>query len=289
MKVLVLGAQGMLGHKMVQQLSERFETVATVRSRLTDPAAKFCFSKATIIENISAEDLSSVKKVIDDVKPNVVINCIGVIKQLKSKDPLPILRINAVFSQSISQYCFERGIRFIHFSTDCVFSGRTGNYSIEDTPDCEDLYGISKLLGETKYPNCLTIRTSIIGRELRQGVSLIEWFLSQKGGKVKGYLNAIYTGFPTQIMSDIVSDIILNHPGLEGTWHISSDPISKYELLQMVNRIFDLNIAIEKDSEFHCDRRLDSQPFRMATKFTPPTWEDMILKMRQDPTPYVLN
>jgi dTDP-4-dehydrorhamnose reductase len=287
MKVIILGAGGMLGHKMVQRLSTQFETIATLRNPIKDKVASYCFSKAKIVTGILADNISSIKKLLDEEQPDVVINCIGVIKQLKeSKDPLPTLKTNAVFPQLVGKLCSERKIRFIHFSTDCVFSGKKGNYLESDIPDSDDLYGISKQLGEVIYPRCLVIRTSIIGRELRHGVSLVEWFLSQRSGQVKGYTKALYTGFTTNAMADLVANLIQNHPTLEGLWHVSSDPINKYELLQIINQVYELDIQIEPYDQFKCDRRLDSTAFRQLTQFKPLSWQEMINKMHADPTPY---
>jgi dTDP-4-dehydrorhamnose reductase len=287
MKVVVLGAGGMLGHKMVQRLSAQFETVGTLRHSLEHPAAAYCLKNAKLVIGVSVEDINIIKDLFDQEQPDVVINCIAITKQLKElKDPLPILKINAVFPQLLAKMCTERNIRFIHFSTDCIFHGEQGYYCEKDIPNCNELYGMSKLLGETGYPNALIIRTSIIGRELHQGTSLVEWLLSQKGGQIKGYTGALYTGFTTNAMTDIVANLILNYPSLEGIWHVSSDPISKYELLQTINQVYDLGIQIEREDHFKCDRRLDSTAFRQLTQFKPLSWQEMIKEMHADPTPY---
>jgi dTDP-4-dehydrorhamnose reductase len=289
MKVLILGASGMLGHKLVQSFSQQFETVGTVRDLLRDKTSNYCFKDAKIVPGVGVEDIATITKILDNERPDVVINCIGIIKQLKvSKDPLPVLKINAIFPQLLAKHCVLKNMRLVHFSTDCVFSGQRGNYSVQDMPDCDELYGISKLLGEVSLPGCLTIRTSIVGRELKNGVSLIEWFLSQKNSQVKGYANAQYTGFTTNEMANIVANLLINYPKLDGVWHISSDPISKYALLQLVNEIFNLDIRIERDDQFKCDRRLDSSEFRAKTNFRPLSWEQMIQSMYVDPTPYTL-
>jgi dTDP-4-dehydrorhamnose reductase len=178
------------------------------------------------------------------------------------------------------------GIRLIQLSTDCVFSGRKGNYSEADMPDAEDLYGRSKLLGEVDSPGCLTIRTSIIGRELRDQLGLIEWFISRRGESVEGYAKAIYTGFTTQVLSEIIDEVVTRYPFLDGVWHIASDPISKYDLLVLVNEVFGLNITIGRNETVICDRSLDSSRFRASTGYQPPSWEEMIARMAAEKIPY---
>lgn len=178
------------------------------------------------------------------------------------------------------------GFRLITLSTDCVFTGEKGNYTEDDFPDARDLYGISKLLGEINNNNCLTIRTSIIGRELDSAHGLVEWFLSNRGKTIKGYLNAIYSGFPTIILAEILSGIIADSPRLQGIYHVSSDTINKFELLGLLNKYYKANAVIEPFEDFIVDRSLDSSVFRQATGFSPLTWEQMIEYMVSDPTPY---
>lgn len=287
MKVLILGASGMLGHKMMQRLDERFEVWGSVRGD-AEKARRFkALASARLMGGVSATDLKSVAKALEQVQPQVVINCIGIVKQLEQAyDPVACISINSLFPHQLAGLCAPNGIRLLQISTDCVFSGNQGPYLENDNPDPTDLYGRSKLLGELDEPGCLTIRTSIIGRQLQHGKSLIEWFLSEKGGIVRGYANALYTGFTTLALSDVVADIIENYPRLEGIWHVSSQAISKYDLLTIVNGIYDLKITVQKDESFHCDRRLDSSRFRQATGFSSPSWDDMISQMHADPTPY---
>jgi dTDP-4-dehydrorhamnose reductase len=167
-----------------------------------------------------------------------------------------------------------------------VFAGHNGPYGEASATDAEDLYGRSKLLGEVTGPQCLTIRSSIVGRELRGRTSLVEWFLSQHGGSATGFSGALYTGLTTNVMSDLIGQLITKHPDLTGVWHVASNAISKYELLTIINKHFDLGIALARDDKFMCDRRLDGRRFQSATGFVPPTWEAMVAEMRADPTPY---
>lgn len=271
----------------MQELSRSFDVIGTVRGSATEYANHTILGQKSLQGDVLAENFDSVVSALASTQPDVIINCIGIIKQQPSaKSPVPIISINALFPHRLAMLCKAIDARLIHISTDCVFSGRKGNYTEDDIPDPEDLYGRTKLLGEVTYPGCLTIRTSIIGRELYSKLGLIEWFMSQRGGNVQGFDGAVYTGFTTQTMAGIIGDIIEKHPDLSGLWHVSSNPISKYELLKLVNHEFKLGIKIEKDTKFSCDRSLDSTRFRSATGFIPPTWEEMIAQMAADPTPY---
>ena len=177
-------------------------------------------------------------------------------------------------------------MRLIHISTDCVFSGRKGNYREGDVPDAEDLYGRTKLLGEVSDEGCLTIRTSMIGRELETSNGLIEWFLSQEDKTISGYKKSVFSGFTTNALAEIIAGIITKNPELHGVWHVASEPISKFELLSLVKQVYGLNIRIEPDETVVCDRSLNSERFRKVTGFVPPTWHDMIEQMYRDSTPY---
>lgn len=277
MRVLVLGAAGMLGHTMCRRLSPSHDVVGTVRGSENELRRFPIFSDMKLCGNINAERFETVERIIKHEGPDVVVNCIGIIKQLKAaNNPLVSITINALFPHQLAELCMRNGVRLIHFSTDCVFSGRKGNYKESDYADADDLYGRSKFLGEVTSPSCLTLRTSVIGFELYRKVGLLEWLMSQQGGTVEGYTNALYTGFTTDALAALVEKLICDFPDLYGVWHASSDPISKYDLLCMVNEAFDLGIEITPNHVFECDRRLDSSRFRQATGFKPPSWEQMI-------------
>jgi dTDP-4-dehydrorhamnose reductase len=286
-RILILGGAGMLGHKLCQLYRRNFETWCTVRSKPRGPEGFEIWDKDRTIAGVDAVDYDSVARAIAEVKPEVVINCIGIIKQLKAaKDPIVSLSINSLFPHRLAILCRAAGARMIHISTDCVFSGHKGMYTEDDVSDAEDLYGRTKFLGEAAYPGCLTIRTSIIGRELHSSSGLIDWFLSNRGGKVRGFRKAIYTGFTTNALAKIIADVICNHPELSGLWQVSSDPINKCDLLRLVNEIYRAGIEIEPDDAFLCDRSLNSTRFRAAVNFQPPTWPEMITEMHDDPLPY---
>jgi dTDP-4-dehydrorhamnose reductase len=284
---LILGGGGMLGHKLAQVYRDRFETWVTVRSNSSSYERFNLFDGKRTLGGVDVTDFDTVLGAFASAVPEVVINAVGVIKQLpEAKDPITALAINSLFPHRLSALCRATGARLITLGTDCVFSGWRGMYTESDLADAEDLYGRTKFLGETTGPKCLTLRTSIIGRELGSSHSLVEWFLSNRGGKVKGYTKAIYTGFPTIIMADIIADLIEHHPKLSGLFHVSSAPISKYDLLCLIRDAYRVPVEIEPDTEFEIDRSLDSRRFRGATGFTPPSWEAMIAAMSADPTPY---
>jgi len=277
----------MLGHQLCQCWRDRFELWATVRTSYRSLARYGIFDPEHTIEGIDVADFDSVVRVMAQVRPDAVVNCIGIIKQLKAaKDPIVSLSINSLFPQRLANLCRASGTKMIHISTDCVFSGRKGMYVEGDVSDAEDLYGRTKYLGEVGLPGCLTLRTSIIGRELNSDSGLIEWFLHSRGQTARGFTKAIYTGFTTPAFASIIANILENHPALEGLYHVSSEPISKYDLLNLVNEAYHLGVRIEPDAEFACDRSLDSSRFRKAVGFVPPDWASMIREMHDDPTPY---
>lgn len=287
MKVLIFGANGMLGHKLVQTLQKRFDVYATLRTNSADFIRFGIINSERIIDGVEVENLDVVQKVFDISKPDVIINAVGIIKQLPmSKEVIKTLKINSIFPHQLAQSAQATGARLITISTDCVFNGRKGNYAEEDVSDAEDLYGKSKNLGEVCAPGCLTLRTSIIGRELRTSHSLVEWFLSNRGKKVKGFTKAVYSGFPTIILADIITDLIENHKNLQGLYHVSSEPISKFDLLCLLKEFYKVPIEIEPYTDFETDRSLNSSKFRKETGFAPLGWEKMIEKMARDPTPY---
>ncbi|MBI5034839.1 MAG: SDR family oxidoreductase [Chloroflexi bacterium] len=289
-RVLILGGEGMLGHKVFQVLASRFDTFATFR----DPDGSWLrypmyanVAREQLVAGVDALNFASVIRAVAQTKPDVVINCIGIIKQLKeAKDPFISIALNSLFPHQLADLCAATGARLFHMSTDCVFTGRKGHYTEADTADAEDLYGRTKLLGEVDRVNCLTIRTSIIGRDFLKQSAMLEWFLSNRGGKVQGYTGAIYTGFPTQTLAHIMGDLIEFHPNLSGLYQVASQPINKYDLLVKLRDAMNLDIAIEPQSEFFCDRSLSAERFVAATGYVIPTWDEMVAEIANDPTPY---
>lgn len=279
-RILVVGASGMLGHQMTYGLSRDFEVSGTVRGEASSYSGLPHFADAKLVGGVDVERLETVERAIQEAKPDVVINAIGVIKQVaQGKSAIPAIKINALFPHQLAELSGKAGARFITFGTDCVFSGRQGPYSETDCPDATDFYGRSKLLGEVSDANCLTLRTSIVGRELRGGHSLVEWILAQNGKTVKGFRRALYTGMTTDAATHLVAKLISEFPKLSGIWQVAGPQISKFDLLGIVADEMGLDISIEPDDEFHCDRRLDGSRFSAETGLKLPSWREMIATM----------
>jgi dTDP-4-dehydrorhamnose reductase len=279
MKIGILGATGMLGHKLLQVLSEKHEVYATCRS-LSNELKDYGLFK-NVLEGYEATNLIAFETLIAKERFDVIINCIGIIKQQKAAyDAIPSIEINSLFPHKINKICNENGTRFIHISTDCVFSGNKGSYTELDEPDAKDLYGKSKEMGEV-IDSALTIRTSIIGHEISRQLSLVNWFLSQEGS-VNGYRKAIYTGMPTVHLSKVILEIIEHHPSLMGLYQIASMPIDKYELLKIISEEYRKNIMINPYDDFINDKSLDSKKFNQETSIIIPEWKELINEMHQD-------
>lgn len=280
MKLLIIGATGMLGHKLILKLSKNHDVVGTVRGEVSDFFKAYVSDRLKIVTGVDACDLPSVEKLIKSIQPDFVLNCVGIVKQLKeAKDPVVSISINALFPHQLAKICERYNSRMIHFSTDCVFSGDKGPYNEDDKSDVNDIYGMTKFMGEVHQAHVLTIRTSIIGREFTKPTGLIEWFLSQRGGQVKGFKNALYTGLTTNAMADVVEMIMTRHPYLHGVYQVASEAISKFDLLQIVDRVGHTGTKIDADTEFFCDRRLSPSKFHKATNWQAESWESMIITM----------
>ncbi len=279
--VLILGVNGMLGSTMMQFFKQqnKFTTCGTIRNEILSDKIR-CFEQ-DIFQNVIAEDPTLLENLIISKKPKFIINCIGIIKQLDvSNDASLSININSIFPHRLAFLCKKHGVRLIHISTDCVFNGAKGMYVENDLPDAEDLYGKTKFLGEVTYDHCVTLRTSIIGHETSSSHSLLEWFLKQDG-EVNGYQKAIFSGFPTFELSKIIHDIVLCEPSLSGLYHVSSEPINKYDLLKLFSEIYLKEIKINVDQGLIINRSLDSTKFRNITGFEPSSWKSMIKKMRE--------
>ncbi|MFM8722632.1 MAG: dTDP-4-dehydrorhamnose reductase family protein [Acidimicrobiaceae bacterium] len=288
MKVCVLGAGGLLGHMLIRVLSESNDVFGTTREKASDssPLAKFLPQKKWI-SLVDASNTDSVKKIFDRDQFDVAINCIGLIKQ---RDALvsdtEMILINGEFPHRLAQIANSHGTRVIHISTDCVFSGAKGNYLESDSPDPVDVYGKSKLQGELNDSRNLTLRTSHIGRELTVKKSFIEWLISQKGGHVDGYSHAIYSGLTTKLLARTTSKLLLGNPQLTGLFHVSSQPISKLEIINKLNNLLDLQLTVTPDDSVQINRSLNSEKFQKATSITPQTWDEMLSDFCEDQKTY---
>jgi len=283
-KALVLGGYGMLGHKVWSVFAERFETYATVRSeRAAGPPS---LPTERVIAGVSVEDLATVEAAVRSTRPDVVVNCIGIVKQLRAaSDPIPSIQVNALFPHQLARIAAAADARLIQVSTDCVFSGRRGGYSEDDEPDPVDLYGKTKLLGEVSNGDAFTVRTSIIGRELGGTHGLLEWFLSQ-ATSVHGFSRAIFSGLTTQALAATLAVVAEEHRDLVGIWHVASEPINKYDLLHELARVYGHDVELERDESVVIDRSLDDERFRAATGIPRPTWRELLDGLAADPTPY---
>ena len=281
-RVLVVGAAGMLGHVLFSVLSGKGDLEVFATARATEGLDRWFPPDllGKIRGGVDAERFDTVLRALEAVRPDLVVNCIGVIKQRSAAmDPVVSISLNSLFPHLLAQACADAGARMIHISTDCVFSGETGNHRESDRPDAGDLYGRTKLLGEVDAAGCVTLRTSLIGHELAGRYGLVEWFLAQEE-TVKGFARAVFSGFPTVEMARIVAERILPVDRLSGLYHVSSEPISKYDLLQLVAKEYGKRIGIERDEEFTCDRSLVSSRFREATGYEPPAWPELVARMR---------
>ncbi len=281
-RVLVLGASGMLGHAVLRFFADSpaHEVVGSARStsvlRLL-PASL----RDSVICGIDVDNPDGLSRLFAQARPDVVINCIGLVKQLaEADDPLSAIPVNALLPHRIARLCRVAGARFVHISTDCVFAGLRGMYREQDPADAQDLYGRSKLLGEVDEPHAITLRTSIIGHELAGAHGLIGWFLAQHEG-VRGFTRAVFSGLPTVELARVVRDHVLPRPEMHGLYHVSVEPISKYELLRLVAHAYGKTTAIAADDRLVIDRSLDSTRFRAAAGYAPPDWPALVRAMRE--------
>ncbi len=280
MKILVIGASGMIGSTVLRVLSEKndWEVFGTVR----DDSVKRFFSAAIgerLIAGIDVEHLDLLVKVLDQLRPDVVVNCAGLTKHKpEADDPQVSIPINTLMPHRLAGLCKLVGARLIHVSTDCVFSGEKGGYNENDFADARDVYGKSKALGEVLYPNAITLRTSTIGHELQSKYGLLDWFLSQEG-QCKGYTRAIFSGLPTVVFAQVVRDVVIPHKQLSGLYHVAAEPIGKFDLLNLIAEVYGKAIEIVPDDKLVIDRSLNADRFREATGYVAPDWRSLIKLM----------
>jgi len=286
-KVLIIGGNGMLGHKLLSVLRPEFDVFVTVRDFFKQYEEFDLFSRDRTFDNLELMRAEPLCSVVRELDPAVVINAAGIIKNVpSSSNAVETITINSILPHRLAMLSNDLGFRLISIGTDCVFNGAKGHYREDETPDARDMYGKSKALGEVTDINCLTLRTSIIGRELGTRRGLLEWFLGNRNGSVDGYANAIFSGFPTVVFSRIIKDILLNHADLVGLYHVSSDPISKLELLELINVRFATNVNIKNCEDHQINRSLNSDRFRQKTGFQPLPWPEMIEILAVDSAGY---
>lgn len=266
----------MFGHQMYRQLKDRHEVRVTVRRDFIDYQSFDLFQRATTYDHVDATDFSTVVAAVRDFHPDVVVNAVGIIKQLAaSKQSIPTLEVNALFPHRLAELTQEIKARLVHLSTDCIFSGEQGGYTEESTPDATDLYGRTKYLGEVSEPHTLTLRKSLIGPELHRKVGLLEWILKQNG-EARGFRQAIFSGLSTLELARVVEWLLVDHPKASGVYHVSSEPINKYELMLLVQKAYKLDLIVRPDDTVKIDRSLNSSRFREDFGYVPPSWESMV-------------
>jgi len=276
MRILILGGDGMLGHQLFKSLGSRHDVRVTLRQRLSAYKEFNLFSAENAYEGIEVGSMDLLIDALGEFRAEAIVNAVGIVKQRSTaKESIPSLEINSLFPHRLAGLCKAAGVRMVHMSTDCVFSGRKGNYQETDGSDAEDLYGRTKYLGEVYDSHCVTLRTSIIGKELSRSQGLLEWFLSQSGS-VHGFKNVLFSGFTTFELGRIIEKILVEYPEKGGLYHVSSDPISKFDLLTLIKREMGLRIEIIPTEEPRLDRSLDSTRFRTEFNYTPPTWGKMV-------------
>lgn len=280
-KIVVLGASGMLGNAVVRYFAKnsKYDVFGTVRNSTSANRLKQIAPAVQLLPLDDIADMDALTDVFTRIRPNVVVNCVGVVKQLeKASDPLIALPINAIFPHRLARLAQLARARLVHFSTDCVFSGTRGNYNEDDEPDARDVYGRSKLLGEVDYPNAITLRTSIIGHEIAGTRSLVDWFLSQNG-TANGFQKAIFSGLPTVELARVIHDFIIPNDHLHGLYHVSASPISKYDLLKLIAQIYGKPIDVIPVNGPEINRSLDSSRFQSATGFKAEAWPELVGRM----------
>ena len=281
MKILILGGDGMIGHKMVQVLgAQNHEIVISVREK-RDLSLKSFSSKSKVFFNDFIKD--NALNFLDKVNPDVIINAIGVTIRRGVNDHVSnSIYINSYFPHQLANWAGIHNKRLIHFSTDCVFSGSEGSYSEDTNPNALDYYGKTKGLGEVFSKNAITLRSSMIGPELFNKTELFEWVINNKEKEINGFSRVIYSGVTTVYMARLVADLIENHKDLSGIYNIASNPISKFELLHLINDNFDLGLVINKDQSIISNKTLDSSKIDNELGIKSSNWNELIIELKKD-------
>ena len=290
-RILIIGASGMLGHMLVRVLSPIHHVVGTTSSKYDQesPLARI-LDEDSWIDQVDVRNLSTVEEAIRGAKPEVVINCVGVIKQkMESSNIMDAILINSLVPHQLSKICTESNSKLIHFSTDCVFEGTPGVKKVNDVPNATDLYGSTKRLGEINYPPSLTLRTGFVGRQLSGAEGLFEWVRSQRGKTIDGYQKAIYSGFTAMALSRIIRQIIEEHEQLSGLHQVAGNHINKFDLITKLNEYLDLDLTIIRNTDFMCDRSMDGTEFTKLTDIAIPSWDDMLVEFAADQDFYNFN
>jgi len=284
MRILVLGASGMLGYQVFKTAAAHgLEVCGVVRNRKLigpDQIKGFGWS---IREIDDARNIEAIERIIQEEKPDYLINAVGIVVQLPlAKDYYESLSTNSLLPHQLEKLGTRHGFRLIQISTDCVFNGRKGMYLETDQPDAEDLYGKTKEMGEVAYGCGITLRTSLIGHEMVKPThGLLEWFLAQHT-KINGYSQAIFSGLTTPEFAKVLMDVVIPGNFPAGIYHVSGEPVSKYELLRLIADIYQKKIRIEPATELIVDRTLDGTLFNNLTGYKAPGWKTLIESIRTE-------
>lgn len=281
-RILVVGATGMLGHEAIRVLAPDFEVWGACRDPRGLPDLGVPAER--ILPGLDATDARSAQELIDRVRPNVVINAVGIVKQrADAKAAIPSITVNSLWPHVLAEACEQRGARMVHVSTDCVFSGSRGMYRESDVPDAFDLYGRSKLLGEvTDRENAVTLRTSIIGWQTGPATGLVGWFADHRDEALNGYTKAVFSGLTTGELTRVIRDVVMPDATLSGLWHVSVEPIDKYTLLTNLADYLGWSVDITPSDQLVIDRSLDSTRFRERTGWVPPSWDELLQTLARD-------
>ena len=272
MKLLILGSDGMLGHVVKMYFEEKdYDVVCTTRRD----------EKSELYFNIT-NSVSEIEKIIKRVKPDVVINCIGILNKVADEHKALAILINSYLPHYLDEISVENNFKLIHVSTDCVFDGKTGNYDEMSIPNETSMYGRTKALGEVINDRSVTLRTSIVGPDINEnGVGLFKWFMDQEG-EVGGYDKVLWTGITTIWFARCMEMAIENN--LTGLHHcVNNDVISKYDLLVLFKKYFNKDIVINHNPDVESKKTLIRT--NKSFDFGIPSYEDMIKDMRE----WVLN
>jgi dTDP-4-dehydrorhamnose reductase len=286
LKILVIGAGGMLGHQVWLKVKKEFgdtQVGCTLRKSKSHYDQFHLFDTGFVFDGVELSNFKATEEILNSFKPDWIVNCVGLtLRKKELQDIEKCYEINSMLPHRLALWGLKNKARVIHFSTDCVFDGKKGSYSELDNPSADDAYGKSKFLGEIAYSNALTMRLSIVGRELEGKTELIEWLMSKKGQSASGYAHAIYSGLTTNEVASQVVQIVKKFPTLNGVYHVASEPISKYDLLKKVNDIYNLNVTITPNTDYKADKSLTCERYCQATGFVKPSWDQMIAEMKQE-------
>jgi len=284
-KILILGASGLLGHKLFETLSRRFESVT---GTLHGPRHRFAtsglFNMENTVDHFEAADFDGVSTLLDQIAPDVIVNAVGLTKRRKRITNIDYaVQINSELPKLLSRWVDEREKRMIHFSTNCVFDGKRDSYTESSPPDSQTTYGKTKAAGEVSSAGALTIRTCFIGRELSHFTELLEWFLAQKGKVISGFTSSAFSGVSTNYLSQVIADVIEFHPKLSGLYHLATaDPITKYHLLCLARDVFQIDVEIIPEANKERAAVLDGSALQRKLDLTVPSWKVMMEQIAKE-------